>query len=227
MSSWATLATNAAERKRKGLPPLSNFNTPSGRHPNHNNPPLVGFATRKHNTRPPTWRSKLGLPNPSRRNASKKTSVNKPPHNKSAFSVENPLTVARSRASSTVSDPAAINPYTGINENHVNESGVPFSQLDPEAKAAFMSDVQTAFGKRFPKSNLSKKNLASRMQAARNAASTRKAEAANRNARGSRAAKNKEKSLDEFSKQLSKMGAANKPPTAAQILAGYKSKHKK
>ena len=233
MSSWVTLATEAA---------LSNFHTPNGRHPGHNNPPHVPSATRKHNTRPPTWRGILGIPTKPKRgkgNASKKAPVNKAPNNKAAFSVENPL-AGRSRASSTVSDPAAVrsrasstatNPieaYTGINNDNGNKkrSGIPFSKLNSNARAALKNSFAQTFGRRFPNGDKAPNSPSKRIAAAQRAAATRKA-AANNNRATRNNSKNKARTLETFSKLLTKRGATNRQPTPAEILAAYKSKPKK
>jgi len=94
MSSWATLATNAAERKRKGLPPVSDFNGPSGRHPNWNSklPYHIPTKTRRANTRPPTLARILGIPERPKR--SNKSNANKPDSKPKPYT-ENPLFVAR------------------------------------------------------------------------------------------------------------------------------------
>lgn len=203
MSSWTTLATQAAERRQKGLPPLSNFNTPSGRHPNHNNPPRVAFATRKHNTRPPTWQTRFGIPTrPKRENTSKKFVP------KNTFNVENPLAVVRSRASSTVSDPVAA--FTGINDN--NSRGPSFKNMNAASKAAFKASVKEAFDPYFSKPN---KSLRNRINAARNA-STRRAAADNKKSSSN------ESRLNAFLNQLGKKGATNRRPTADKILAAYR-----
>lgn len=205
MPSWTTLATQAAERRQKGLPSLSNFNTPNGRHPDHNNPPPVIIGTRKHNTRAPTWQTRFGIPTrPKRGNTSKKIMAN------NMFNIENPLAVVRSRASSTVSDPAAA--FTGIHDNNDDDRGSAFKNMNAASKAAFKASVKEVFGPYFSNSNKSLKN---RINAARTAA-TRRAAADSKKSRSN------ESRLNAFSKQLSKKGAANRRPTADEILAAYR-----
>ena len=138
---------------------------------------------------------------------------------KNGFSHENPL--ARSRVGSTASDPHNLSSIVGINDRP--RSGIPFSQLNSNARAALKESFKATFARRFPGIK-TKKSSKQRIENARSRAAARQANRTRSAASKAKEENEASKRLNVFSKGLSNRGATGTLSKAQQVLLGYKKK---